>query len=91
MDYLGTQLITNSFSNGTMKPNSTAARTRRLGNYICSSCIHQLRRQSRSYATKPAPAKPSIYDVVCVGGGPAGLSLLAALRNPPFDHLETLN
>ena len=23
-----------------------------------------------------------MYDVVCVGGGPAGLSLLAALRNP---------
>lgn len=25
-------------------------------------------------------AGPEIYDVVCVGGGPAGLSLLAGLR-----------
>lgn len=32
---------------------------------------------------EPEPAKPDspeIYDVVCVGGGPAGLSLLSALR-----------
>ncbi|KAK3716640.1 putative ubiquinone biosynthesis monooxygenase [Vermiconidia calcicola] len=28
-------------------------------------------------------SKPEIYDVVCVGGGPAGLSLLSALRSHP--------
>ncbi|ORY57491.1 uncharacterized protein BCR38DRAFT_354411 [Pseudomassariella vexata] len=31
----------------------------------------------RAYSSKP---QPDIYDVVCVGGGPAGLSLLTALR-----------
>ncbi|KAL1304013.1 hypothetical protein AAFC00_000454 [Neodothiora populina] len=32
----------------------------------------------------PSPAaKPDIYDIVCVGGGPAGLSLLTALRSSP--------
>lgn len=44
--------------------------------YIRTSCtcLPQLR---RAYATN---ATPEIYDVVCVGGGPAGLSLLTALR-----------
>ncbi|KAI0022989.1 ubiquinone biosynthesis hydrox [Xylariomycetidae sp. FL0641] len=41
----------------------------------------RLRPQSiRSYASI---SKPDIYDVVCVGGGPAGLSLLTALRANP--------
>ncbi|THX11720.1 ubiquinone biosynthesis hydrox [Aureobasidium pullulans] len=31
----------------------------------------------------PVPTGPEIYDVVCVGGGPAGLSLLGALRASP--------
>ena len=35
--------------------------------------------QRRGFASKPDQA-PEIYDVVCVGGGPAGLGLLAALR-----------
>ncbi|RFU36112.1 hypothetical protein B7463_g286, partial [Scytalidium lignicola] len=55
--------------------------TRQLGGYVCRSCYQQLRRQRRSYAT--SALKPEIYDVVCVGGGPAGLSLLAALRSSP--------
>ncbi|KAI9802418.1 MAG: hypothetical protein M1825_002802 [Sarcosagium campestre] len=40
------------------------------------------KRACRRYATaKPIQANlPEIFDVVCVGGGPAGLSLLAALR-----------
>lgn len=45
--------------------------------YVCSSCARTLKLRSRSFATT---APPDIYDVVCVGGGPAGLSLLAALR-----------
>ncbi|KAE9381801.1 ubiquinone biosynthesis hydrox [Stipitochalara longipes BDJ] len=66
-----------------MNATSTAAQTRQLRNYVCSNCSHQLRRQRRSYATRSTLASPSIYDVVCVGGGPAGLSLLAALRSSP--------
>ena len=38
-----------------------------------------MRTRSRRYATASVSA-PDIYDVVCVGGGPAGLSLLTALR-----------
>ena len=33
------------------------------------------------YATAIRQAQPDLYDVVCVGGGPAGLSLLSALRS----------
>lgn len=36
----------------------------------------------RSYSTS-SNNEPGIYDVVCVGGGPAGLSLLIALRSNP--------
>ncbi|KAG7150313.1 hypothetical protein HYQ46_000753 [Verticillium longisporum] len=39
-------------------------------------------RNRRSFAIAAA-SNPDIYDVVCVGGGPAGLSLLAALRSNP--------
>ncbi|KAG7292626.1 hypothetical protein NEMBOFW57_002661 [Staphylotrichum longicolle] len=56
--------------------------------YVCRSCTQRFQRQlRRSYAS--AAAKPDIYDVVCVGGGPAGLSLLTALRaNPVTSHLR---
>ncbi|KAI6085402.1 ubiquinone biosynthesis hydrox [Hypoxylon rubiginosum] len=50
---------------------------------LCRSCSRRiLPRPSRSYASA-ASAQPDIYDVVCVGGGPAGLSLLTALRSNP--------
>lgn len=41
-----------------------------------------LRRQfwSRAAPTPPKETGPELYDVVCVGGGPAGLSLVSALR-----------
>lgn len=49
--------------------------------FVCRRCSAQIRRQSRrTYSTT---ASPDIYDVVCVGGGPAGLSLLTALRASP--------
>jgi len=35
---------------------------------------------NRTYRGYASAAKPEIFDVVCVGGGPAGLSLLAGLR-----------
>ena len=47
--------------------------------YICSFCLLSQKRRARSYATA-ASSTDNIYDVVCVGGGPAGLSLLTALR-----------
>ncbi|EHA57321.1 hypothetical protein MGG_11732 [Pyricularia oryzae 70-15] len=53
--------------------------------YICRRCndvVKRSRTAARSYASS-AGAKPDIYDVVCVGGGPAGLSLLTALRANP--------
>ncbi|TKA23080.1 hypothetical protein B0A50_07397 [Salinomyces thailandicus] len=33
--------------------------------------------------TPPSPSQPELYDIVCVGGGPAGLSFLAALHSHP--------
>ncbi|KAI1383509.1 ubiquinone biosynthesis hydrox [Hypoxylon trugodes] len=51
---------------------------------ICRSCSRRLRPQlARSYANVGSQQEPDIYDVVCVGGGPAGLSLLTALRANP--------
>lgn len=54
------------------------------GVLTCRSLIKNvLRKQSgqilRRHASS-ASVHPDIYDVVCVGGGPAGLSLLAGLR-----------
>ncbi|KAK7426176.1 putative ubiquinone biosynthesis monooxygenase [Neonectria magnoliae] len=47
---------------------------------VCRSCVRQHQTQLRRASTA---SKDSIYDVVCVGGGPAGLSLLTALRANP--------
>lgn len=65
-----------------MNPKLPVRQSRLLDGYVCSTCTRHLRRPRRSYATAAA-LKPDIYDVVCVGGGPAGLSLLAALRMLP--------
>ncbi|KAG4443728.1 hypothetical protein IFR05_000817 [Cadophora sp. M221] len=65
-----------------MQPLPRNLKPRRLGGYVCNTCTRQLGRQRRRYASAP-PSIPDIYDVVCVGGGPAGLSLLAALRSSP--------
>lgn len=40
-------------------------------------------RPQRRSASSTAPS-PEVYDVVCVGGGPAGLSLLAGLKASPL-------
>ncbi|KAI0482853.1 hypothetical protein GGR56DRAFT_685936 [Xylariaceae sp. FL0804] len=55
---------------------------RRPMSFVCSGCSRRLglRQATRSYARS---SRPDIYDVVCVGGGPAGLSLLAALKANP--------
>ncbi|RAH72141.1 putative ubiquinone biosynthesis monooxgenase (Coq6) [Aspergillus aculeatinus CBS 121060] len=53
--------------------------------YVCPSCqLGRLSARRRfASASTPSSASPEIYDVVCVGGGPAGLGLLAALRATP--------
>jgi len=58
-----------------MRPISRAA----LRPYICAYCRHGIGAGRRLFGTK-TDQTPDIYDVVCVGGGPAGLGLLAALR-----------
>ncbi|KAK1754841.1 hypothetical protein QBC47DRAFT_381961 [Echria macrotheca] len=64
---------------------------RRAVAYVCRSCSRQglrLQRQARR-AYSGTATRDDIYDVVCVGGGPAGLSLLTALRaNPTTSHLR---
>ncbi|ERT02075.1 ubiquinone biosynthesis monooxygenase Coq6 [Sporothrix schenckii 1099-18] len=62
--------------------------------FVCTSCTrrfeqrvqqqvqHHQRRRWQSTASSPASSH-DIYDIVCVGGGPAGLSLLTALRANP--------
>ncbi|KAK6227299.1 ubiquinone biosynthesis mono0xygenase COQ6 [Colletotrichum tabaci] len=64
-------------------PRALLARNR----FVCKTCTRKFQIQARrSYAsasaTSPA-AELDVYDVVCVGGGPAGLSLLTALRSNP--------
>lgn len=44
----------------------------------------RIRLQRRFAST--SPNAPEIYDVVCVGGGPAGLSLLAGLKASPVTN-----
>ncbi|KAL4941560.1 hypothetical protein BDV06DRAFT_194237 [Aspergillus oleicola] len=61
-----------------MRPIATPA----LRPYICPSCRSGFILNKRRFGSKPAPVT-DIYDVVCVGGGPAGLALLAALRASP--------
>ncbi|KAK7540598.1 ubiquinone biosynthesis monooxygenase COQ6 [Phyllosticta citribraziliensis] len=63
----------------------------RSAHWICQSCRRTnalrlplaRRRTYATAATSSTTATPEIYDVVCVGGGPAGLSLLSGLRSSP--------
>ncbi|OKL60193.1 hypothetical protein UA08_04845 [Talaromyces atroroseus] len=57
-----------------------------LRSYVCPSCRSNIQRGARRAFSSNANAQtttPDIYDVVCVGGGPAGLALVAALRASP--------
>ncbi|CAK7230884.1 Putative ubiquinone biosynthesis monooxygenase [Sporothrix bragantina] len=58
--------------------------------FVCRSCTRRFEQQHRrrfastsSASSSPSTPSSSVYDVVCVGGGPAGLSLLTALRANP--------
>ncbi|KAF5010383.1 hypothetical protein FDECE_3462 [Fusarium decemcellulare] len=53
----------------------------RNSSFVCRSCVRQCQSQVRRASTI---TNDNIYDVVCVGGGPAGLSLLTALRANPI-------
>ncbi|KAI1333173.1 hypothetical protein F5Y16DRAFT_354998 [Xylariaceae sp. FL0255] len=66
----------------------TSRSFRRAAPGLCKSCHRKLRQQlARTYAS--ASSQPDIFDVVCVGGGPAGLSLLATLKaNPNTANLK---
>lgn len=48
--------------------------------FVCGRCRQALNAAAkRRRFASAASATPEIYDVVTVGGGPAGLALLAAL------------
>jgi ribulose 1,5-bisphosphate synthetase/thiazole synthase len=47
--------------------------------YVLRSSSRVLRQNSNRKSYSQSSLPPDTYDVVCVGGGPAGLSLLAAL------------
>ncbi|EEH36609.2 ubiquinone biosynthesis monooxygenase COQ6 [Paracoccidioides lutzii Pb01] len=52
--------------------------------YVFPSCRRGPQAARRTFtSTSKLTQRPDIYDIVCVGGGPAGLSLLAALRSSP--------
>lgn len=53
-----------------------------LRSYVCPSCkSNVIKGTRRAFSNTPnVRTTPDIYDVVCVGGGPAGLALVAALR-----------
>ncbi|KAI1812997.1 hypothetical protein GGS20DRAFT_503259 [Poronia punctata] len=56
---------------------------RRSAPTICRSCNRKLRQKLVRSFSNTNTSRPDIYDVVCVGGGPAGLSLLAAIKANP--------
>ncbi|KAK6606369.1 ubiquinone biosynthesis mono0xygenase COQ6 [Botrytis cinerea] len=71
-----------------MKPSNSSLR--KLNPYVCKACTRRIRSFATTASLSGATStsipnkRPDVYDVVCVGGGPAGLSLVAALRANPL-------
>ncbi|ETI26392.1 hypothetical protein G647_03169 [Cladophialophora carrionii CBS 160.54] len=62
----------------------------RSSRFVCAQCRHALTSTQRRRFLSTSTTQPEIYDVVTVGGGPAGLALLAALKSSPVtSHLKT--
>jgi len=59
--------------------------------FVCGRCRQALNSTAkrRRFASAAAPT-PEIYDIVTVGGGPAGLALLAALSSYRLPHAVDL-
>jgi ubiquinone biosynthesis monooxygenase Coq6 len=56
----------------------------RVRSHGASSIVRVALYAQRRCASSATASTPEIYDVVCVGGGPAGLSLLTGLRTSPL-------
>ncbi|EXJ56580.1 hypothetical protein A1O7_06924 [Cladophialophora yegresii CBS 114405] len=62
----------------------------RSSRFVCVQCRHALTSTQRRRFLSTSSTQPEIYDLVTVGGGPAGLALLAALKSSPLtSHLKT--
>ncbi|EXJ74437.1 ubiquinone biosynthesis monooxygenase Coq6 [Cladophialophora psammophila CBS 110553] len=59
--------------------------------FMCIQCRKTLSlTRQRRFASTNASSPPEVFDIVTVGGGPAGLALLAALKSSPItSHLKT--
>ena len=90
LDNLGTSLFERAAVNSMPTRLSTSTTS-----FICHRCWTSLssttkRRRFQTTTSSTSRLQPDIYDVVTVGGGPAGLALHVALKSSPItSHLKT--
>ncbi|KIV95543.1 ubiquinone biosynthesis monooxygenase COQ6 [Exophiala mesophila] len=71
-------------------PSRLATSSRRFVCQQCRQASAPVKRRRFFTSSTRLQQQPEIYDVVTVGGGPAGLALLAALKSSPVtSHLKT--